>query len=116
MTLRRGRQYAREVRFLASLGYLPPRQGEIVAWSRILFDREVLVALNTHGGEARGGDVTVDRDLHPPGAAMSVLYRGDWSDGELRDPPAGEAIAVRDDAGRSTVRVDLPPAGMVILG
>jgi len=116
MTLRRGRQYAREVRFLAHLGYQPPRQGEITAWSRVMFDREVLVVLNTHGAEARGGEVTVDRSLHPPGARMSVLYRGDWSDSELRNPPAGESLGVRDDAGRSTVRIDLPAAGMMILG
>jgi hypothetical protein len=45
MALRRGRQYARSVKFLSS--YEPPRQGEMVAWSRILFDQEVVVALNT---------------------------------------------------------------------
>jgi glycosidase len=115
MALRRGRQYPREVRFLADGGYQPPRQGEIVAWSRIMFDREVLVVLNTHGGEARGGDVTVDHRLHPPGSTMSVLYRSDWSDAQLRNPPTGETVAVGDDAGRSTVRVDLPAAGMAIL-
>jgi hypothetical protein len=80
-----------------------------------MFDQEVLVVLNTHGGAARGGDVTVDRNLHPPGSTMRVLYRSDWSDSELRNPPAAESSGVGEDAGRSVVRVDLPPAGMTIL-
>ncbi len=115
MTLRRGRQYARDVKFLAHLGYQPPRQGEIVAWSRVMFDQEVLVALNSHGGEARGGQVTVDRNLHPPRSHMNVLYRSDWSDADLGNPPGGDPVEVTDDGGRSAVRIDLPAAGMVIL-
>jgi hypothetical protein len=74
------------------------------------------VALNTHGAAARGGDVTVDRTLHPPGTLLTVLYRSDRSDAELRTPPAGQTVAVTDDNGRSVIRVDLPAAGMVILG
>jgi glycosidase len=113
--LRRGRQYPREVRFLAASGYQPPRQGELIAWSRVMFDREVVVALNTNGAAARGGDVTVDRTINPPGRLLTVLYRSDWSDAELRAPPAGQTVAVTDDNGRSTVRIDLPAAGMMIL-
>ena len=116
MALRRGRQYARDVRFLASQGYQPPRQGELIAWSRVMFDTEVVIALNTHGAAARGGDVTVDRTIHPPGSVLTVLYRSDRSDTELRTPPAGQTVAVTDDNGRSIVRVDLPAAGMAILG
>ena len=115
MALRRGRQYARDVKFLAHLGYQPPRQGELIAWSRVMFDQEVLVALNTHGGEGRGGQVTVDRNLHPPGSRMRVLYRSDWSDADLRNPPAGQTVDVTDDGGRAAVRIDLPAAGMMIL-
>lgn len=115
MALRRGRQYAREVKVLAHLGYQPPQQGELVAWSRVMFDQEVLVALNTHGGAGRGGHVTVDRGLHPPGSRMRVLYRSDWSDADLRNPPGGQTVAVTDDGGRAVVRIDLPAAGMVIL-
>jgi hypothetical protein len=115
MALRRGRQYPREVRFLAGVGYQPPRQGELVAWSRVMFDREVVVALNSNGIGARGGDVTVDRTLNPPGRSLTVLYRSDWSDAQLRTPPAGQVVPVTDDNGRSIVRIDLPPAGMAIL-
>jgi len=112
--LRRGRQYSREVRFLQT--YLPPQRGELVAWSRIFFGTEVVCAVNTHGGSARGGFVTVDRSLHPPGSTLSVLYRGDWTAAELAAPPVEAPRIVQDDGGRSVVRIDLPRAGMVILG
>jgi len=115
LALRRGRQYAREVKFLEVLGYQPPRQGELVAWSRLMFDQEVVVALNTHGAERRGGLVTIDRALHPPGSRLKVRYRSDWPDADLRMPPDGPPVMVADDGGRSVVRIDLPPAGMAIL-
>jgi len=114
LALRRGRQYPRDVSFLGE--YLPPRRGELVAWSRMLFDQEVVVALNTHGAEPRGGKVTVDRALHPPGTKLAVLYRSDWADEDLVSPPPGQTASVIDDGGRSVVRIDLPPAGMTILG
>jgi glycosidase len=102
LALRRGRQYPRETSFLGRpFGH--PGHGELVAWSRILYDREVLVALNTHGTEPRGADVTVDGRLHPPGSTLRFRY------------PAGGTVQVRASAGRSSVRIDLPPAGMAIL-
>lgn len=112
--LRRGRQYPRDVRFLDT--YLPPQRGELVAWSRIFFGTEVVVAVNTHGAAVRGGFVTVDRVLHPPGSTLNVLYRGDWTDAELAAPPVELPRTVLDDGGRSAVRIDLPAAGMLILG
>jgi glycosidase len=113
MALRRGRQYPRDVAFNGT--YLPPQQGELVAWSRVLFQREVVVAVNTNGAAKRGGFVTVDRGLHPPGSTLNVLYRGDWTNAELLTPPSDPPRSVTDDNGRSVVRVDLPPAGMIIL-
>jgi glycosidase len=113
MALRRGRQYPRDVKILS--GYAPPQPGELVAWSRVLFDREVVVALDTNGEASRGGLVTVDRRIHPPGSQVTVLYRGDWSDAQLKSPPTGEKLSVVDDDGRSAVRIDLPAAGMIIL-
>jgi hypothetical protein len=81
-----------------------PGRGELVAWSRVLFDQEVLMALNSHGTEGRGAHVTVDAFLHPPASTVAVLYHGVWSDAELHHPPQGQ-----------TVRIDLPPGGMAIL-
>lgn len=114
-TLRRGRQYRRETRILGP-DYVGPQQGELVAWSRILFNQEVLIAINTNGTQARGAWVTVDRILHPPSPApaMQVLYRGDWSDAQLTAPLA-ETVPVHADGARAIVRIDLPPAGMMIL-
>lgn len=115
LALRRGRQYLRETSFLGRPFAMPGR-GEVVAWSRILFSQEVLVALNSHGTEARGADVTVDASLHPAGSAMLVRYDGAWSEERLRRPPGSpRVVPVRNAGGRSTVRIDLPPAGMVIL-
>jgi glycosidase len=102
LALRRGRQYPRETAFLGR-PFAFPGAGELVAWSRILFDREVLIALNTHGAEPRGAHVTVDAALHPPGSAMRVLY------------PLDAPASVTHIGGRASVRVDLPPAGMAII-
>jgi glycosidase len=113
MALRRGRQYARDVKVFSI--YQGPQQGELIAWSRLLFDQEVVMALNTNGAAARGGLVTVDRELHPSGRRLFVRYHSHWSDGQLRTPPRSEAAQVIDDGGRSAVRVGLPPAGMIIL-
>jgi glycosidase len=116
LALRRGRQYQRETSFLGR-PFALPAAGELAAWSRILHEQEVLVALNTNGTEARGADVTVDGSLHPPGSLMQTLYRGEWNEAVLRSVPRAEgfAVPVEQSDGRATVRVDLPPAGMAIL-
>ena len=114
LALRRGRQYLRETSFLGHPFSIPGR-GELMAWSRILHNQEVLVALNTHGTEARGAEVTLDASLHPADSTMTFLYQSDWSDAQLRNPPQNQTVPVRHEHGRATVRIDLPPAGMVIL-
>jgi glycosidase len=114
--LRRGKMYPRETSYLG-YPFALPRQGEIAAWSMVHYQTGVVMALNTHPTEGRGADVTVDAYLHPDGVPLTVLYRSDWSDEQLRNPPRDQTIAVRHQPdGRATVRVDLPPAGMLILG
>ena len=109
--LRRGRQYQRETSFLGRPFTLPDG-GELAAWSRILHDKDVLIALNTHGAQSRGADITVDRNLHPAGSTMRVFYcRG----ADNTTPLEGTEQTVHEQAGRATVRIDLPPAGMAIL-
>jgi hypothetical protein len=115
LALRRGRQYLRETSFLGR-PFSVPGAGELVAWSRVLHDQEILVALNTHATEMRGAEVTLDRDLHPAGSTIRVLYHGDWSESELVLPPADQSLPVTDRQGRSVVRIDLSPAGMAVLG
>ncbi len=114
LALRRGRQYRRETSFLG-FPFAMPGAKELLAWSRLLYRTEVLICLNADGTEARGADVTIDAGLHPAGSSMRVLYRSDWTDAQLRQPPAGETDVVAVSNGRATVRVDLPPAGMIIL-
>lgn len=112
--LRRGHHYLRETSFLDRPFALPPA-GEVIAWSQVLYIHEVVMALNTHGLEQRGAFVTVDRSLHPPGSIMTILYRSDWSDDQLRQPPQSETLPVQEYQGRAAVRVDLSPSGMVML-
>ncbi len=82
----------------------------------MLFDTELLMALNTNITQGRRAEITVDANLHPDGSEMRVLYRSDWSDDELRNPPAGQSVVVRHLYGRAVVQVELPPSGMTILG
>jgi hypothetical protein len=113
-TLRRGHLYLRETSFCDRPFSVPPA-GEVIAWSQVLFTKEVLMALNTHGLEPRGAFVTVDRNLHPLGSTMTLLYRSDWNDERLRQPSRTETLIVQESQGRATVQIDLPPSGMVIL-
>lgn len=114
LALRRGRQYPRETSFL-DRPFSFPGAGELVAWSRLLYRQEVLVALNTSDAGDRGALVTLDASLHPPESSVTVLYRSDWTDAQLASPPAGQIVPVQHTGGRAVVRVDLPPAGMAIL-
>jgi glycosidase len=90
--------------------------GEIIGWSQVLFDTEMLMALNTHAEETRRAAVTVDTNLHAPGSQMHVYYDSSWSDDELLDPPQDQVVTVGEYNGRAVVHLELPPSGMVILG
>ncbi|MFI6324332.1 alpha-amylase family glycosyl hydrolase [Nonomuraea sp. NPDC050556] len=110
LALRRGRMYLREGDYEG--GFRLPRAGELTAWSRLLHDREVLIALNTSGDRPQRATVTVHAPFHPDGSTMTVLYRGDWKE---FPGPTGERAQVTWRDGRACVSIDLPPAGMTIL-
>jgi hypothetical protein len=113
--LRQGHHYLRKTSFCEQPFSIPP-QGELVAWSQVLFNTEVLMALNTHALEDRGAEVTVDANLHGSGSTMTFLYKSDWTDTNLRHPSRKQTVTVQHhDDGRATVRIDLPPCGMAIL-
>jgi Alpha amylase, catalytic domain len=113
--LRRGHNYLRETSF-SNNPFSIPEQGELVAWSQILFDTEMLMVLNTHGLENRVAEVTVDTYMHPDGSTMTFLYKSDWSDKQLRYPPEEQTVTVQHHHDcRATVQIDLPPSGMAIL-
>ncbi|MBD2682844.1 MULTISPECIES: alpha-amylase family glycosyl hydrolase [Nostoc] len=113
--LRRGHHYLRKTSFCNYPFSIPP-QGELVAWSQVLFNTEVLMALNTHALEERGAEVTVDAHLHPTNSTMTFLYKSNWKDTDLRTPPRDQTVTVQHHQdGRASVRLDLPPSGMAIL-
>jgi glycosidase len=115
MALRRGRQYLREITSDPEKPFIQTKAGEIAAWSRIMLEQEVVVALNTHPVESRRAYINVDVTLNPAGKKLQVLYQSDWSDEELRSPPTSQTLAVTNIRGRSAICVELPPAGMMIL-
>ncbi len=68
-----GRQYPRSIRNFG-LPFAEPRAGELIAWSRILDEEEVLCVVNGHGTDARGADVLVDASLNGgAGAKFTVI-------------------------------------------
>jgi glycosidase len=113
--LRRGRQYLRETS-IQGRPFSIPGTGELIAWSRILFNQEVLIVLNTNGTQNRSADIAVHGPFHIANPRMTFLYNSAWSDAELRNPPADQTVPLdtpRD--GRMAARIALPPAGMAIL-
>ena len=72
--LQRGRQYQREIAYL-DYPFSFQNNGQIVAWSRIFDDQEVLIVINPHGVERRGGRVVVDKRLS--GEGMQVVANTD---------------------------------------
>ncbi|MEY3825295.1 MAG: hypothetical protein RLZZ148_107 [Cyanobacteriota bacterium] len=114
-TLRRGQVFFRETSYLG-YPFTLPKPGELIAWSMILLNSEVVMVLNTHELESRGAEITLEAKFHPPGSSLTYLYRSDWSDEKLKQPPTTESVTViHYGDGRATVRLDLPPSGMVIL-
>lgn len=57
-----GREYLRQI---SNFGYnfTDSKGGEIIAWSRILDDEEILCIVNSNGNDRRGGDVKVDANI-----------------------------------------------------
>lgn len=127
LTLRRGRQYLRETLHEdgktledkendpAPRSFALPKQGDIVAWSRICFDQEVLIAINTNTNKSQKAQVSMDLSLHGEGGRLKFLYRGDWTEEQLRKPP-DQYLTINPIDGRMAVQISLSPGEMVILG
>ncbi|HWM05209.1 MAG TPA: hypothetical protein VNP92_22950, partial [Actinophytocola sp.] len=109
--LRRGRQYVRQTSGNGTdFGYPTGFGGRlrgIVAWSRVLADRELLCAINTDPTEPRSAWVTVDAGLHRPGDELTCLQH---SAPGPRDP-----LPVEPRNG-CAVRLTLPPGGFAVHG
>ncbi len=109
--LRRGRQYLREISGDGVHFGLPRilggRMTTVVAWSRILADREVVCAFNTDTVAARRAWVTIDAGLNDATAAYTYRYHSDPG-------IVGTSTAVAARNGRA-IDVGLPPAGFAVL-
>lgn len=125
MTLRRGRQYLREISVDGG-EFRDSDQGELVAWSRIHDgpdgQQEVLVVMNTHGDQKKSARVTVDSGLHEHNSSMRILYDGSMNDNDLcafvhsGAPLPTSSRSVESRAGRAMVGItDLAAGGMFIL-
>lgn len=100
LPLRRGRQYQRQIA-VSGFSFLIQGAGELIAWSRIFDDQEILVVINPHGTAGRGGRVVADKRLSStgmevvvntdpmapsemkPGARLNLVTHDQWSFVEL---------------------------------
>ena len=110
LALRRGRQYLREISGDGlHFGYPVVVGGEmrsVIAWSRILDDMEVLVALNNDISVARTAWVTVDDELNPVGRVLECVY-------STQAGQEGTRVAVQARNGKA-VSITVPAAGVAI--
>ncbi len=116
--LRRGRQY-RRVTSTGGDDYRFQGPGQLIAWSRILNDVEVLIAVNSNGIAGRGSRIELDARLRPAGTTFRVAC--DTS--RIGDPTAdgqggGQVLTVQSMNQNERVFVDvgvLAPAEVMIL-
>lgn len=111
--LRRGRQYRRPTSFAnVPFGYYGA--GEMLAWSRIFDEQELVVAVNTNGVAPRGSRIVVDRLLSAPGTQMTVVcYTGDEApDVAASDRITGRSVTVRSWGDQAFIELaDILPGG-----
>jgi glycosidase len=118
--LRSGRQYLRCTSFLNKPFDLYG-SGEIIAWSRILADDELLCVLNTNGFEQRGADVIVDASLNSnDDSSMTVVFNTAQTAQAHEftgSHPVGSTVAVNKTAeGRAFVQIrNIPPAELIVI-
>jgi hypothetical protein len=94
--------------------------GELIAWSRILDDEELLCVVNGHGTAPRGADVLVDASLNPPGSTLQVVLNTAQAGnpaGYGGPHPVGSSVPVRRTAqGIAYVEIrDLPASEVLVL-
>lgn len=111
IALRRGHQYLREISADGVRFGLPRTSDDcmpsLVAWSRIIFDREVLLAINIDTAAPVTAVVTVDSTLHSPGDTLCCIY-------SVEPAEIGQEVAIVTLAdSRATVRLTIPRAGFV---
>jgi glycosidase len=107
-SLRYGRQYQRQISYLTYPFSLEYEAGQIVAWSRILADEEVVCIINSNGAQTRGGRVVVDSRLNKTGRKMHLILN-------TTESSHPETVEVKEDvSGYHYIEVnDLEPCGVL---
>jgi glycosidase len=100
--LRYGRFYFREISEDGKNFSYPERGYGMLAYSRILDSREVLVVLNLRASEY-ANHVVVDKGMTPPGTVLVDMLN------------KRKSYLVDERDGRATVTLTLPPYGVAIL-
>jgi glycosidase len=117
-TARYGRQYLRPISFLGQ-PFAIPGAGEIIAWSRILDDEEMLCVLNGNGEAARGADILVDPNLNPPGSTFTVVLNTAQAATQnfAGSHPTGSSLPVRRKSdGTAFIEMrDIPASEVIVL-
>lgn len=109
IALRRGRQYLRDISG-DGLHFGPPAPvgsgpiRSIVAWSRILDDEELVMAISTDPANEKAAWITIDNDLHGVGDLFACIYP------QTSLTPEG-VVEARN--GRSMF-IRVPPAGFLV--
>ncbi|TDO73768.1 glycosidase [Halanaerobium saccharolyticum] len=113
INLRIGRQYLREISNSKNENFhLPTANGgrctEIIAWSRILSQEELLLAINCELDREQNSKVIVDNELHNLGDKFVCLYSSDQQQ-------IGKDIEVIKGAqGNNCLKINLAAKGRVI--
>lgn len=117
-TLRYGRQYLRPLRNFGA-PFTFPAAGELIAWSRILDEEEVLCVVNGHGTQIRGADVIVDWALNSaPSSSFTVIAnslqiaKGSSYTGAH---PLGSSVSVKFDGGAFLEIRGIDPSEILVL-
>jgi glycosidase len=106
--IRYGRQYFRETsKNGTDFGY-SNETGDVVAFSRILNTKEIVVIANTNAEQESNVEVVVDNHLHADGQPWKILFPAEREN--------DEPVITTTKGKLRTVQVHLPAMGCVILG
>jgi len=113
LNLRIGRQYLREISNDKEVNFhLPTANGgrctEIIAWSRILSQEELLLAINCELEREQSSKVIVDNDLHELGDKFICLYSSD------QEQIGKELEVIKGEQGNNCLEIDLAAKGRII--
>jgi glycosidase len=120
--LRYGRYYFRPISGDSTHFGISPYPGGILAWSRILNDQEILIAINTSTTSIQSVDVILEITLSAPGDKLRILYSNSPSAVAPAPVSSLSQVTVAEVDGSTgggpvnTIRVTLQPMEVQILG